>query len=284
VQTVTELIAAAEAAGTATPDDVTQAEQEAAQATQAAATLERRLLDGDDSVTAEEIGKARELSGFAKLRAEAVRRKAERTTRAARLRQCTDLAAEIQAYADTAGPRFAKLLRKVEQAIDTFTAAVDERNQLVAAWHRRAQDLGVAGHNTPLPVPPAEHGHVGIVGGAAMSGVTAGAALAAGRRRVPLKVDAPLALDTLVSAMRRRGAERDLHVGKLYARLETVDQVAGDPDPGLRFFRHRDNGGVVVVGDQQLAAPARDGSRNQWQRQIAAGELVEVSRKEAWGA
>ncbi|MFE6742326.1 hypothetical protein [Streptomyces tubercidicus] len=56
-----------------------QAEQEAAEAEQLLAALEERIRDGDDQVTPPQLAEARELGRFATLRAEAARRKAERT-------------------------------------------------------------------------------------------------------------------------------------------------------------------------------------------------------------
>lgn len=281
MQTVSEMIEAEEAAGTATPADVAQAERDVAQAAEQVTTLERRVVEGDEEITPDEIEKAKSLRGFAKLRAEAIRRKAERTARAKRLRAGDELRAEIEAYTTTAGPRLVKLLRSVEKAIDAFTAAVDERNQVTSGYFERMRDLGVPNHDNPLPLPSAEHAHLGIVPGADLG--TGGAtprALAAGRRRVPVRVDADAHVTALIEAVRNR-LERDARLTKLYDRLDQVDEVAPDVDPTLRFFRSR-GGQVIQLGHRALTAHP-EGGDNQYQRQIAAGDLVEISRREAWG-
>ncbi|MFI5805790.1 hypothetical protein [Streptomyces sp. NPDC051561] len=79
---------------------VEQAEQEATEAEQLLTALEERVREGDDEITPDQLSNARELGRFAKLRADAARRKAERTTakaaeqeRAAHLDQATALAA-----------------------------------------------------------------------------------------------------------------------------------------------------------------------------------------------
>ncbi|WP_411146990.1 hypothetical protein [Streptomyces sp. x-80] len=54
-----------------------QAEQEATEAEQLLTALEERVRDGDEHVTAQQLANARELGRFAKLRAEAARRKAD---------------------------------------------------------------------------------------------------------------------------------------------------------------------------------------------------------------
>ncbi|QRX90852.1 hypothetical protein [Streptomyces noursei] len=69
---------------------VEQAEQEAAEAEQLLAALEERDRDGDKQVTAQRFTDARELGRFAKLHAEAARRKAVRAAEATEQeRPCT---------------------------------------------------------------------------------------------------------------------------------------------------------------------------------------------------
>ncbi|MFD9905886.1 hypothetical protein [Streptomyces sp. NPDC059063] len=57
---------------------VVQAEQHAAEAEQTLAAMEERVRDGDEDVTPAQLAEARELGRFARLRAEAAARKAER--------------------------------------------------------------------------------------------------------------------------------------------------------------------------------------------------------------
>lgn len=282
MQTVTDLIEAEEAAGTACPADVAQAEREATQAAEQVTTLEKRVVDGDEDVTPDEIEKAKSLSGFAKLRAEAIRRKAERTARADRLRACDELRAEIEAYPGTSD-KLAKMLAAAEKAIGAFAVAVDERNQIVEGWRRRMQDLGVPAHLNPL-VPPASQGHIGL---------SQQGAVIAGRRRME-----PVNFDQWIVAMLDRirvtptgGQPRplrlDSHPGvgtreALYERLAQLDAAPGDPDPNLRFFRNKASGNVLTLDAESLTATNAAGDNN-YQRQIKAGDLVEISQKEAWG-
>ncbi|MBM0238689.1 hypothetical protein JNW88_18850 [Micromonospora sp. ATA32] len=281
MQTVTDLIEAEEAAGTASTADVAQAEREAAQAAEQVTTLERRVVDGDEDVTPDEIEKAKSLRGFAKLRAQAIRGKAERTAHAAWLRRCDELRAEIEAYPGTSD-KLAKLLAATEKAIVAFVAAVDERNQLIEGWRQRMQDLQVR-HSTPL-VPPASQGHIGL---------TDGGQVIAGRRRLePVNFD-----QWIVSMLDRirvapagghpRPLRLDSHPGTgtreaLYERLAQMDAAPAEPDPNLRFFRNKASGQVITLDAHALTATNAAGD-NQYQRSIARGELVEISRKEAWG-
>jgi hypothetical protein len=160
------------------------AEQEAQEATALVEALEEKVRDGDDAVTPEELASARELGRFARLRAEAAQRKADRARQAARLAACEELRREIEQYADGSGERFAELLRDVETAVRAFIGAVEQRNTHLRTWRQRMHQLGVPAHRSPS-VRPAEHGHLGHDPG--------NSELIAGRRRLrPTDPDRPL--------------------------------------------------------------------------------------------
>ncbi len=277
---VQELIEADEAAGLATPADVAQAEREAVQAAELVDNLEERVRRGDEDVTAEEIEQRRGLSRFAQLRAEATRRKAERTARAARLRQLDALRGEIEAYAPGDGEALAKLLAKAEAAIQAFIEAMVERNEQLSVWRQRMHDLRVPEHNNPL-IPPADQGYVGVNGGRVI----------AGRRRMD-----PLDPNSWVSQMlaritwgqtgtkhrQRLQVEGAAYVDDLYERLSRVDAPKDANTSHLRFFRNA-SGAVMAIDAHLVDAPAKGGGENHYQAQVAKGDLVEISRKEAWG-
>jgi len=280
--TVPELIAVDEAAGTATTADVKRAEQEAHQAAEQVATLQQRVVDGDGDVTAEQIEHAKSLSGFAKLRAEATRRKQERTARAAWLRECDQLRAEIEAYAPGVGEKLAKKLAAAEKALNDFADAVHQHNTTLHGWHARIADLGFKKleHRVNPLVPPASQAHLGHDGDT----------LIAGRRRLtPLDPDHYLSRMLAGIRLTRPGRPDSMPLSRpeyaqaegVYEQLRQVDAPTGDPDPNLRFFRARDSGSVLTL-DSKAFEPNKIGE-NIYQQQIDAGLLVEISRREAWG-
>lgn len=264
-------------------DQVAQAEREATEAAALVDALEDRVRDGDDTVTPEQIEQARGLGRFAQLRAEATRRKAERAAHAQWLRQCNELRTEIEGYQTGGGEQLAQLLADAEKAVTGFVTAVNERNKVVAGWRHRMVDLGVQ-HTNPL-VPPASQGGIGL---------NNQQQVLAGRRRMDV-----IDLDWWLTAMLRRivitrhdsGQARslnlDMHPGfgdhaELYELLAQVDAGPAEPDPNLRFFRGR-AGAVITLGPDQLIEDPEGRHDNQNLLQIAKGDLVEISRKEAWG-
>lgn len=270
-KSVTELIAADEAAGTATPADVREAQREATEAAAHVVALQRRVVEGDDQVTAAEIDKAKSDSEFANLRAKAVASKAERTKHAEWLRQCDQLRAEIEGHKPGTGGQLAELLAGAEKAIAAFITAAQERNEAVAGWRQRMQDLRVP-HSNPT-VPPASQGHIGLADGGQ---------IIAGRRRME-----PVNIDGWVVSMLYKiqiphgttgGTPRSLRLDqlpsvdtreRLYERLAALDAPAAEPDPNTRFFRHKTSGQVLTY----------DREPNEIERR----GLVEISRKDAWG-
>ncbi|KPC91905.1 hypothetical protein [Streptomyces albus] len=97
-----------------------QAEHEATEAEQLLAALEERVRDGDEKVTAQQLADARELGRFAKLRAEAARRKADRAAAKAAEQERTRLTAQAVALVD----------QQADPA--TVAAAYDTARQAVA--------------------------------------------------------------------------------------------------------------------------------------------------------
>ncbi|MFH8343768.1 hypothetical protein [Streptomyces sp. NPDC018045] len=121
-----------------------QAEQEASEAEQLLAALEERVRDGDEQVTAQQLADARELGRFAKLRAEAARRKAERAAQAAADKARADRLAEAAAMTAPGGALDATTLaasyatardavRAFVTASETYNAAIKEATGLLAA-------------------------------------------------------------------------------------------------------------------------------------------------------
>ncbi|MEU7166676.1 hypothetical protein AB0A70_18870 [Streptomyces morookaense] len=133
---------------------VEQAEQEAAEAEQLLAALEERVREGDEQVTAQQLSGARELGTFARLRAEAARRKADRAAQAAAEQQRTDRLAEAAAMTAPGGPLDAAVLAAAyataRDAVRAFVTASEGYN---AAIEQAGRLLAAAG------VPDSTHGH-----------------------------------------------------------------------------------------------------------------------------
>lgn len=136
---------------TTTPEElaITAADREAQEHAHKAAELERRVADGDDDITAEEIEKQHGLSRFAKLRAAGARRKAELAEQARTVRARKDLRAEIETTSLHSGEKLAGLLRVANDAVRAFATAADERDQQISGWIRRMQQLGVPHTGAP---------------------------------------------------------------------------------------------------------------------------------------
>lgn len=209
-----------------TDADVEAAEQEATNAEAEVTALEERVLAGDESVTADAIEKQRGLSRWARLRAGAAARKAERAKHAARLKACDQLRQEIEAHSTEVGPRLAKALRRAEAALTEVFQIEHERNQQVGQWRRRASELGVPEHRSPF-APPAEHAHLGLNG----------RQIIAGRRRL----DSIVGVDSWVQMVVKRAQEGGR--GILY------DGVRGTSDPAEHAAR---------VDAEQNTEPAAD--------------------------
>lgn len=240
--------------GMGTEQEVAAAEAEAeAQAVEAeslAQALEQAVLEGDEKITADALDSQVKLSRFARLRAEAIRRKAERARGAIRTKQADELRAEIDSYAAGSGTKLAALLRAVADAEKAFLDAGAEHNVLVHQWRQRAVALGIP-DSDGRPVPPAEDGRLALD--------RAGNGLHVGQRRLGL-ADVK---NWLTSHQERGGRDA------LYAAIGRVD--AEEPVSTAKYF-YRGPGGAILPRNEPFSA-----------EEINRLQLVILSRKEAWG-
>jgi len=131
--------------------EVTAADRQAEEHARMAMELERRVADGDDDVTAEQIDRQHGLSRFAKLRAAGARRKAELAEQARVVQARKDLRAEIDNTSLHSGEKIAGLLRAVDDAVRSLVAATDEQEAVIAGWIKRLKELGVPHTGYPSP-------------------------------------------------------------------------------------------------------------------------------------
>lgn len=275
------------------PEQVAQAEREAREAAALVEALERRVVDGDESVTADEIDQAEKVGRFARLRAKHTAAKAAKAKHAAWLRACGDIRAEMEAYAPGLGDRVTERLQAAEQALNDVVAIANAHNAKVADWRRRMVDLGDLEHTNPL-VPPAGQAHIGYQGRKVIVRRRRLEAVNPKRWVQHLVHSIQFATDPARSDRLQFADFRPSQLTNLYDTIRQLDALEPDPDPNLRFFRSKTGGGVIALDEQaltvrpKLGTPGIDGQAvshgdNPYQRQIEAGELVEVSRKEAWG-
>jgi hypothetical protein len=135
--------------------DVHQAEREAREAVALVDALEQRVVNGDETVTHDEIEQARSLGRFAKLRAQATARKAEQTRAAARLATLERLAEQMRARHSDAG-HIIDLMLQMEAATAALIELCGQRNTDFTEWIRAMVAQGV-----PQDGIGAEHGRVG---------------------------------------------------------------------------------------------------------------------------
>lgn len=235
-----------------TDQDVHAAETAADEAEALVADLEERVAAGDEEVTLEHITAQEGLSRFAKLRAEATRRKAERSKVAARLSAAKDLRKEIDAYASGSGQTFADDLRAVAAAEEKFRTNISDHNAKVYAWQKRMQELGIP-VTDGRPFPPDKDGNLAL--GRQGSAVV----LKSGRRQFEA-----VAAEPLLEFHRVHGRE-----AALYARLEAIDGLL--PESTAQHFYRGSGGGVVAV---EVAYTAEE---------ITRLGMTTISRKDAWG-
>jgi hypothetical protein len=257
------------------------AEREAAEAEALCQAVEERVLDGGPEATKGEIGHLG-LARFARLRAEAANRRAERAREAERQRQLAALRKEVDAYAEDSGTGLAGLLEEVERAAAAFVEAVADREAKLAGWHARMRALGVPTHDAPVS-PPEAHGRLGYDGAIRVI---------SGMRRL-VDVDAGRWLGVALSQAARAAAGgealeltagdgRRVHVATLgigwrqperadaYAPVRELDTPHPEPSP-QHFYRGR--GGAVIARDEPYPA-----------EEVARLELEPITRMEAWGA
>ena len=132
-------------------DLVASAEREAAEAEALADALEERIRSGDDQVSAEELSTAKGLIGFAKLRVEAGRRKAEKHRKAvvsdrvtAAIGQSRDVVAGQPDLEQLADQAVTALCDYLVAAKDFHTLALAAAGELANA-ESEAKDFGVPG-------------------------------------------------------------------------------------------------------------------------------------------
>ncbi|TXN29310.1 hypothetical protein [Lacisediminihabitans profunda] len=235
-----------------TDKDVRAAEAAADEAAALVAELEERVASGDEEVTLEHITAQEGLSRFAKLRAEATRRKAVSAKVAARLSAAKSLRKEIDEYATGSGQRFADNLRAVAAAEEKFRRGISEHNAKVLAWGEQMQNLGIP-VTDGRPCPPDRDGNLAL----GREGSTV--VLQSGRRQFEI-----VAAETFVDSHRIAGREM-----ALYAALEAID--APLPESTAQHFYRGAGGGVVAVD-----APYSP-------EDIKRLDLVKLSREDAWG-
>ncbi|MFI1422744.1 hypothetical protein ACH4VX_33200 [Streptomyces sp. NPDC020731] len=132
------------APGIGTTPEVAQAETEAREADALLDALEERVRDGDDKVTPQQLAEQRELSGFAKLRAEAARRKAERAAaKAAEQHRAALVANALTVVEERAGRApVAEAYDRARTAIADMLAAADAHDQAVTEAARMLRSAG----------------------------------------------------------------------------------------------------------------------------------------------
>lgn len=146
--------------------EVTAAEREAAEHARKASELERRVAEGHDGITADEIEKQHGLARFAKLRAAGARRKAELAEQARTVQARKDLRVEIEKATVRSGAALAGLLKAADTAIRAFTAAADEHDNKVHDWKVRLGQLDVPSTGYALPdFQGLGHSHTDVLAG-----------------------------------------------------------------------------------------------------------------------
>jgi hypothetical protein len=232
---------------TVTDADVKAAEDAAAAAEAAVELLERRIEDGTDlSTSPEEFEQARGESRFARLLAKGAERRAERAAKARRLRACDDLRREIESYVGEIGPECSRLLRQVEDATNAFVAKMDDRNLMVADWHKRAQALDVGRHHMPI-MPPKVDGHLAVSG---YSGSYNGRGVIAGLRRVDQADPIALLRRVMATVTSKTTGSTPVVDGMGHAGdpHETLAKLDGEFDqhPADTLFFRGENGGLFA--------------------------------------
>lgn len=237
---------------TAEDVDVTSAEQEAAEAEALVASLERKIREGDDGVSHDQLTSTRSLAEFARLRVQGIRAKAAKARAARRTAAAEALRAEVEAYAKGVGGKLADGLRAIQAAEDAFVAVADEHDAKVLEWRKRANALGIP-ESDGRPMPPAEDGRLALPR-------ADGSGLQAGRRHLELAHGK--------GTLERFRTHTDR--AALVAVIARLDAEQAEPEGDLYFYRGA-GGGVHVmdhpIPDEQLK---RDG-------------ITVLTREEAWG-
>ena len=246
---------------------IANAQQEEREAAALVTTLEEKVRDGDESVTFEEVEKARGLLSFVRLRQEAARRKAAKAQEAARLAACDALYADILSHAEGEGAEFSKILQTAVDALAAFHDAVDARNERVRGYWQQASALGIPEqkHNGPTP---STHGGVRLASGS-NAGLLAG--VLAGRRRVD-SIDANMFMNRALDLLKRQGKFKDMDFVDagvdLFGDLERIDAEIPESSDAKYFYRNQT--GAVF----RLAEPLGEDL-------IRASDLTVITKAEA---
>lgn len=130
-----------------TDEDVRAAEQEAREAAELVTALRTRVVDGDDTVTPDQLRAAAELAEFAGLRAEAAKAKAERYRESQRQDRLAEVAEELRSWTDDL-PRLEKLLSTAEEALEAFIVACELRGPALDRARLVLHECGVTPGST----------------------------------------------------------------------------------------------------------------------------------------
>ncbi|NKV31154.1 hypothetical protein GS921_15525 [Rhodococcus hoagii] len=122
---------------------VSEAEQDALDAEQAVADLEQKVVEGDTSITASAIEKARGVARFARLKVQAVMRQAAKDAEAARDAEVQQFLAEYEEFATSDLAPVREAYEDVVLALAHLGELVSERVEGQAQVLRRAQALGL---------------------------------------------------------------------------------------------------------------------------------------------
>lgn len=133
----------AEHARELTPEEIIAgADSEIADADRLAADLERAVLDGDETVTYEQVEKARGLKRFAQLRKEAAQKKAEKLAADRAVAEFDAFLTEHLAGAQGRDEAVDKLLTKARGFLDQAIEAAREHDRHVYELAARAETTG----------------------------------------------------------------------------------------------------------------------------------------------
>lgn len=126
-----------------TGEHVREAEREAAEAAALVVALEEAVAAGDETVTIDQITEQENLSRYARLRAEATRRKADAAKAAARVKAVAELKSDILKGAKRSSRRLTEALLAAEAAAHEFYTLANEYDDQLAGWVLRLEQLGI---------------------------------------------------------------------------------------------------------------------------------------------
>jgi hypothetical protein len=125
-------------------DQVAVAEQQAVEADALVVALEERVRAGDDTITPEQLRVHEDVARFARLQADAARRRAEVERVSNRRVEAAKIVAEVGKH-HAQGERLADLLRTIVASVVEFKQLTDAHNAAVSGWLDRAAPLAESG-------------------------------------------------------------------------------------------------------------------------------------------